>query len=172
MTESASRQREVEQVLRSVAPDLLGYFLRRTPSPEDAADMVSETLAATWLSTSKVPQEPEQARMWVFGVARNVLRHHHRSGSRRSALAEQLAAAVRQAQTTTVHGVDEDALDVQLAVAALPTQLAELIRLVHWDGFSIEQAARLQQIPASTARSRHARAKQLLKERLEAPVKR
>lgn len=164
------RERAIEQTLRTVAPDLLGYFLRRTPSAEDAADMVGETLAAAWVSAARMPREAEQARMWVFGVARNVLRHHHRSGSRRSALVDQLASAVRQAQSGAMHRSDDDAIDVRIAVDALPERLAELIRLVHWDGFTIEQAAALLGVPASTARSRHARAKQLLRERLTVPA--
>jgi RNA polymerase sigma-70 factor (ECF subfamily) len=60
----------------------------------------------------------------------------------------------------------DDADDVRVAVAGLPERLAELIRLVHWDGFSIEQAAQHMGINPSTARSRHARAKDLIRQQL------
>ncbi len=149
---------DLEQALAEAAPALLGYFLRRVSIAEDAADLVSETMIAAWKASRRLPKDPEQARMWLFGVARNVLRHHVRSSIRRDALVARLTRAVEVAQPATR---DED-LDVREAVAELPEKLGELIRLVHWDGFSLEDAAAHLGIPASTARGRHAKAKQLL----------
>jgi RNA polymerase sigma-70 factor (ECF subfamily) len=154
--------RRLELAIADAAPALLGYFLRRVDVPEDAADLVSETMIAAWKASRRLPRRPEEARMWLFGVARNVLRHHARSTSRRDALVMRLAQAVSSAQSPD----NETSLDVWAAVEALPESLAELIRLVHWDGFSIEDAASLLRIPASTARGRHSRAKQLLQESL------
>ncbi|MBO0985001.1 RNA polymerase sigma factor [Rathayibacter sp. SD072] len=156
----------VESVLAAVAPDLLGYFLRRTTDPEDAADLAGETLAAAWRSSRRMPSGPEEARMWVFGVARNTLHHHTRGRGRRDALTAALGHAIIQVEAEA----DHDGLDVRLAVAKLPTDHAELVRLVHWDGFTLEQAATHLGIPASTARSRHARAKALLRSHLAIPA--
>ncbi len=153
----------LEQVLAAAAPALLGYFVRRVEVAEDAADLVNETMIAAWKASAQAPAEAQAARMWVFGIARNILLHHGRTQHRRDALTSRLAFAIGAARTP-----DHDtALDVRAAVSALPDGLAELVRLVHWDGFTIEEAAQLIEIPASTARSRHARAKQLLRERLE-----
>lgn len=149
----------VETVLHDVAADLLRYFLRRTSDAEDAADLTSDTLAEAWRVRRRVPADPEGARMWVFGVARNTLRHHVRGQTRRDAFLVTLRSAVTQATGE----VNDDDLDVRNAIGKLPTDLAELIRLVHWDGFTLEQAAAHLGIPASTARSRHARAKELLR---------
>jgi len=152
----------LESLLHDTAPSLLGYFLYRVDVAEDAADLVNETLIAALKSARRTPAEPEAARMWLFGIARNVLRHHHRSKARRDALTQRLAEAL---DYSPEHG--DDTHDVRAAVAALPEQLAELIRLVHWDGFSIEQAAQHMGINPSTARSRHARAKELIRLHLE-----
>ncbi|WP_415127831.1 sigma factor-like helix-turn-helix DNA-binding protein [Microbacterium sp.] len=38
-------------------------------------------------------------------------------------------------------------------------KLAELVTLVHWDGFTIAEAGLLQGVPASTARGRYQRAR-------------
>jgi RNA polymerase sigma-70 factor, ECF subfamily len=153
---------EVEVVIADASPALLAYFLRRVEPREDAADLLGETLEAAWKSARRLPREAEAARMWLFGIARNVLLHHHRSTRRRAALVERLGTAVSGLTSST----DSDALDVRAAVASLPSDLAELIRLVHWDGFSIEQAAAHMRITGSTARTRHARAKHLLQESL------
>ncbi|MBX3094570.1 MAG: RNA polymerase sigma factor [Cryobacterium sp.] len=153
----------LEPVLSEAAPALLGYFVRRVAVAEDAADLVNETMIAAWRSEKSAPGDPHAARLWLFGVARNILLHHDRSQRRRDALVRRLALAITEAKVS-----DHDtALDVRDAVAALPDDLGELIRLVHWDGFSLNDAAEHLNIPASTIRGRHARAKQLLRERLQ-----
>lgn len=149
----------VETVFETTAPALLGYFLRRTADPEDAADLVGETLTEAWRVARRMPDGPEAARMWLFGVARNTLRHHVRGKVRRDALISDLGRAI----TLATGEVSDDDLDVRRAIARLPEDLAELIRLVHWDGFSLEQSAAHLGIPGSTARSRYSRAKELLR---------
>ena len=52
-----------------------------------------------------------------------------------------------------------DVVDVRQAVNRLTADLRELVELIHWDGFSVVEAARLLAIAASTARSRYATAK-------------
>jgi len=158
-----NRRTAVEQILADAAPALLGYFLRRVEVAEDAADLVSETLASAWKARRRMPSEPESARMWCFGVARNVLLHHHRGRRRRDALIERLRETISAAPPPAF---SDDAVAIRAAVAALPDDLAEFVRLVHWDGFTVAEAAELVGIPASTARSRHAKAKELLHEAL------
>jgi RNA polymerase sigma-70 factor (ECF subfamily) len=76
--------------------------------------------------------------MWMFGIARKQLLNHSRSSRRRNALAEQLRTeiATHSASIST-----EEAAAVRTAVSALPASQRELVRLVHWDGFSLEEAA-------------------------------
>ena len=50
----------------------------------------------------------------------------------------------------------------------LPPELVELVRLIHWEGFTIAEASTLVDIPPSTARTRYAKARQLLKQELSA----
>jgi len=159
------REPHLRQVLADAAPALLAFFLRRVEPAEDAADLVSETFEAVWKARRRMPSDPESARMWCFGVARNVLLHHARSRRRRDALVDRLRGAIAFAPPPPL---TDDALAIREAVRALPPELAELIRLVHWDGFTVAEAAELLGIPASTARSQHARAKLLLREALAA----
>ena len=67
---------------------------------------------------------------------------------------------------SAIHG--RGLMDLVEAVEALPVELAELVRLVHWDGFSLTEAAELVGVGSSTARSRYARARELLREALDA----
>lgn len=149
-------------VIRDAAPALLAFFVRRVEVADDAADLVSQTFEAAVRAGSRMPGDGHEARLWLFGIARNVLKHHERSARRRDALVRRLGQAIDESRVPD-HG---ELLDVRRAVSALPADLAELIRLVHWDGFSVEDAAQHLGINASTARSRHARAKELLRQSL------
>jgi RNA polymerase sigma factor (sigma-70 family) len=56
----------------------------------------------------------------------------------------------------------DENLDVRAALDKLDADLSELVRLLHWDGFTISEAARILDVPASTARSRYQKAKREL----------
>ena len=160
----SSRKSHLTVVLRESSDDLLRYFLRRL-DPEDAADALAEVMTIAWTRVDALPDEPTDARMWLFGVARNVLLHAHRGTVRRSRLADRMrnALSLRSAPAA------DSGAEVRDAIDRLDSDLAELIRLVHWDGFSIIDAATLLGIPSSTARGRYQRAKEALRESL-API--
>ncbi|WP_104435203.1 RNA polymerase sigma factor [Kineococcus xinjiangensis] len=145
--------------------DLLAYLERRTSPVEDAADLLSETLLTAWRRVGDLPGEDEAARMWLFVTARNVLANHRRAQQRRTSLTERLRTALveHHRNLPTVHGAAEEAAEaVREAIAALPEAQRELVTLVHWDGFSLTEAATLTAVPASTARSRYAKARATL----------
>ncbi|MDY0912295.1 sigma-70 family RNA polymerase sigma factor [Rathayibacter festucae] len=164
MTTARDRLRARFEALVELNGDaLLSYFLRRSETREDAADLLSETLLTAWRRVRSIPAEEEGARMWMFGVARNTLSNHRRGQVRHRLLSEKLAQdlAIRPAP------VDSDtALTVREAIDRLPDESAELVRLVHWDGFSIAEAAALMKVPAPTARARYGRARLLLRTEL------
>lgn len=56
------------------------------------------------------------------------------------------------------------------AIARLDADRAEIVRLVHGDGFSLAEASELLGIPASTARGRYQRAKEELRAALSIEV--
>lgn len=70
--------------------DLHTYFLRRSGTAEDAADAVSDVLLTAWRRRSATPRDATEARMWLFGVAANVLRNSRRSRARQHAVLTRL----------------------------------------------------------------------------------
>ncbi|QGQ20357.1 sigma-70 family RNA polymerase sigma factor [Cellulomonas sp. JZ18] len=136
--------------------DLLAYLTRRV-GPADAADLLADAMVAAWRRVDDLPVEPERARMWLFGIARNTLLNHHRGEVRRRRLADRVREALA-GDAATAPAADAGA-EVRDAVARLDPDLAELVRLVHWDGFTLAEAAELTGVPASTARSRYQRAR-------------
>lgn len=154
-------RRRLADALRKSSDDLLRYFLRRLDR-EDAADALGELMTIAWTRVDSLPESGQEARMWLFGIARNVLLHAQRGTVRRSQLADRLRDALgSRAARPADHG-----LDIRDAIDRLSPDLAELIRLVHWDGFTLADAASLLDIPASTARGRYQRAKEELRHTL------
>lgn len=149
------------------ADDLLRYFRRRV-GDDVAPDLLTETLTIAWRRTRTLPRDPDSARGWLFGIARNTLLNHQRGERRRQRLADRL----RDVLNSTDHAVPADAgLEVRDAIDRLGPELAELIRLVHWEGFTLAQAATILDMPASTVRNHYQRAKQELRTALQSPVR-
>lgn len=151
--------------IASNAVDLLAYFERRAPK-DDAADLLAETMMTAWRRFQDLPRDETEARMWLFGIARNTLANAERTERRRWRLANRLRLLLEPAET----GSAEDGSDVRDAVARLDPELGELVRLVHWDGFSIAESAKILGLTASTARSRYQRAKAELRSTLTPTV--
>ncbi|MDY0914488.1 RNA polymerase sigma factor [Rathayibacter festucae] len=80
-----------EEAVELNGDTLLAYFLRRTDTRKDAADLLSETLLTVWRRARALPTEDEGAWTWMFGVARITLSHHRRGQIGRRLLSEKLA---------------------------------------------------------------------------------
>ena len=154
----------VENLAREAAPDLLRYFERRVLPIDDAADLVSETLFVVFRRADAVPLGSEEARMWVFGVARKMLARHRRGVLRRSALAERL----RQEISARIDPNDDpeqiaEREPLTKALAQLSSLDREIVALVVWDGFSLADVARHLHIREGTVRSRYSRTRARLR---------
>ena len=157
------RETRLEQAYVANAADLLSYFGRRVRIQADAADLLSETFVVAWRRADRLPVESEQARMWLFGVARRVLANAARGDIRRSGLADRLRAHL---ETLPSEHVEGDSVDIRAALDALPDDQSELVRLVLWDGFTMPEAATILGIRETTARGRYQRARARLRELL------
>jgi RNA polymerase sigma factor (sigma-70 family) len=151
-------EERVVAVLRAHAPDVLAYLQRRV-GVDDAPDLLSEVMTIVWRRAAHLPVDDEPARMWVFGVARGVLRNNERGARRRTTLVERLRSHLRDATPSDPHEHD----DVRDAIAELSTEQAEIVTLIHWEGMGVGEAATILGIPASTARSRYHRARAALR---------
>ncbi|MCO1340302.1 hypothetical protein BJH93_15645 [Kocuria polaris] len=158
----SQRGDEVTAVLTANSADLLAYFQRRVQQ-QDAADLVAETMMTAWRRVDDLPAGAEPARMWLFGIARNVLANAERGERRRWRLANKLRLMLGRGESAAAA---DSGAEVRDAVANLGAEQAELIRLVHWDGFTLKQAADVLGMPPSTARGRYAQAKVRLAELL------
>jgi RNA polymerase sigma-70 factor (ECF subfamily) len=161
----------IEKVLKREAAALLAYFERRVRPSEDAADLLSETMLVAWRRPEVVPVEEEQARMWLYGVARNVVATHRRGGARRNALSDQLRSELQvRPESVGLDGRAEQDPRIDLVrdlIERLPDTDREIFTLVHWEGFTLAEVAQILDVPAGTVRSRYSRARASLRAQLE-----
>jgi RNA polymerase sigma-70 factor (ECF subfamily) len=154
----------MSELLQLTSPELLAFFERRVSPREDAADLLNETMLQAWRREDSVPEDHERRRMWLFTIAHNVLSNHRRSTRRRSALVARIRAQLAVLQPPPD---PFESSAVRDAVLRLPKEQCELVMLIHWDGFNINEAAEVLGLNASTARSRYARARELLRTDLQ-----
>lgn len=151
-----------EELFRTQSNAILGYALRRVERPEDAADVLAETFTVAWRRIADVPAGDE-ARLWLYGVARRVLANQRRTVGRQRRLGERLAEVVERHVPPDpgdrVAGVDE----VRRAMGALHEADRELLRLTCWEGLTPTEVASVLSLPAVTVRTRLHRARRRLR---------
>lgn len=138
VTARSERQRRFEAVYMAHHGPILGYVLRRTDNPDDAADVIGEVFLTAWRRLDDMPGD-DQARLWLYGVARRVLANHHRGERRRSALTERL-----RADLTVAYRPPEftgELAQLAAALRRLPDPERELLALSAWEGLDNGQIA-------------------------------
>lgn len=134
--------------------EVFAYALRRLRNADTAADVMAEVFTVAWRKLNAIPNG-DSAKLWLFGVARNVVRNQERGIRRRTNLAARLA--------TNFSGIDyepdpapEPALVelVRVALEELKEDERELMQLVMWDSLTPSQAAQVVGIPPGTVRTK------------------
>jgi RNA polymerase sigma factor (sigma-70 family) len=157
-----------EQLFRDTRTDLLAYVMRRSQSAEDAADVLAETYLIAWQKLDAIPGG-ERARLWLFGVARNLLlkgASQHRS---RHVLVERLAGELRRAHPLPAPVEDERSSALRAALEALAERDREILTLTAWEGLTPKQIAAVVDTPVNIVRVRLHRARTRLKRDLTNP---
>ena len=83
------RERRFRLLYEQHQPDVLAYFLRRL-AREEAAEAAADVFLTAWRRIDDVPVGTE-GRLWLFGVARNVLSNQQRTARRLRRLVPRLA---------------------------------------------------------------------------------
>jgi RNA polymerase sigma factor (sigma-70 family) len=153
-------------VVRRHEASIHGYLARRA-GRQAADDLLAEVWLRAFAARGGYDTGYADARPWLYGIARNVLREHWRASRGTE------SAAVGEMRVDPWDGID-DRLDsasraeaVIAAVRALPAVELEVLLLVAWDQLTPADAAKVLGIPQGTARSRLHRARATLRLALE-----
>lgn len=138
--------------------DLRAYCLRRL-APADANDAVAEVFMIAWRRRDDIP-EGEGARMWLYGVARNVVGHARRSAARRVRLHTRLAGLGNEDPVSPEVQVVQRSEDVEVleALSRLRDHDQEVLRLRVWEELTAPQIAQVLSISTAAAEKRIGRA--------------
>ena len=136
------RKAQFRAIYEATYPRILSYALRRSATPEDAADLVAETFLTAWRRFDELPAGDETV-LWLYGVAHRQLANQRRGRRRREALAERLAADLAHSLGAWPDPPPSDLAPLGRAWQRLRPQDRELLGLVVWEGLDNDQLARV-----------------------------
>ncbi len=137
-------------------------FLARRAGYQVAADLLGEVWLRAFAGRGGYDPARRDARPWLYGIARNVLRAHWRACR---AGDDQAPETAWDPWDAVVDRLDAAARAGTLvsALRALPPDEREVLLLVAWEQLTPAQAAAVLGVPQGTARSRLHRARAALR---------
>ncbi len=158
MSRSITDDAEFRKVYDAHHPSVARYCLRRLPEDE-ARDAVSETFLIAWRRQDAIPAG-DDALLWLYGVARNVVRNSQRSQRRRirvsARAASEPAYPVDSPEVQVVR--NEQDSEILAALATLKPDDQEAIRLRAYEDLSLRQISLVLGCTEEAAKKRVSRA--------------
>ncbi|MCQ6270605.1 RNA polymerase sigma factor [Pseudarthrobacter sp. R1] len=139
-----------------------------------ADDVTSETFLVAWEQLESYDPGREDARPWLFGIATNLLRRHHRAEAK--VLKAAAKAASRESVTDDTEGIAArvDAVNATGRIAGALKAMAaidrETLLLYAWADLTYEGIALAMDVPLGTVRSRLNRARRTLRTELNLEI--
>lgn len=162
-----SRDARLNQLVANHRRAITAYCYRRLHR-DDVNDAVADTFLVAWRKIDRAPCDDE-ALLWLYGVARNVVSNHNRSARRRQRLNAKMAAlapSVTPDPEVQVVRRDEDQRLLNAVDRLKPAEL-ELLRLRAWEELSLAEIAEVVGLSARAVESRLARIRKRLASLLE-----
>jgi RNA polymerase sigma-70 factor, ECF subfamily len=154
------------QVYEASYARILGYALRRSSSPEDAADAVAETFAIAWRKLAEMPNGDE-AILWLYAVARRVLANQRRKQTRQTELIDLLAREYEEAVSLDPQpGIGPSTALIESWRALRPAD-RDLLGLLVWETLTGAQIAKVIDCPRTVVKVRLHRARRRFARELE-----
>lgn len=154
------RQERFRALYLWARPRIVAYALRRARTAEDAADVLAETFAIAWRRFDELPAG-EDALLWLYATAGNVLSNAARGERRRSNLVERIAATLDEDEIL-VASPDEGALLALVALRSLGKDDREVLMLTAWEGLDATGVGSVLGCSPGAARVRILRARRRL----------
>lgn len=141
---------------------LWAVALRTLGNPEDAADALQDALLSAYRGAAGF-RGNSAVTTWLHRIVVNACLD---SARRRAVRPTQPLLEEPVAPATDVIADRDTALAVTAALRTLPTEQSAAVVLVDIEGFSVDEAAQILGVPTGTVKSRCARARARLAERL------
>ena len=142
-----------DQVYEAYGPSLYRFCLLHMKNPSDAEDVMQEVFCKRLYRAPKF-RSPEQERNWLFQVARNQCRDELRR-MRRTELPLEAAEHV---------SIPPAQLSLLEQASNLPEDQRTALHLYYYEGYQVEEIARLLNISVSSVKMRLKRGRDALRE--------
>jgi RNA polymerase sigma-70 factor (ECF subfamily) len=146
------------------------YVFLRAKAPDAVDDLVQRVFEACVAARDRIDGDRGSFKAYLFGIARRQLvywfREQRRDRDHVDTMNESIAqltgspsrlVALRQEQHAVLAALHELPLDLQIA-----------LELYYWEELTVPEVAEVLEVPEGTVKSRLHRARQLLRERLDA----
>lgn len=144
-----------EALFRDFGPRVRAYLLKVTRNSQAAEDLTQETMMAIWRKAGQFDPERGQASAWIYTIARNIWIDSWRK-QKRPAFDPDDPALVPPAEPAASDLLENKQSGAALhkALASLPAEQVELIRLSFFDEDSHSTIAARTGLPVGTVKSR------------------
>ena len=144
-------------------PVIYRYGMSRLGNAHDAEDLAGQVFEEAWKHAESLKDRGLPARVWLFGIARNLVATHRRRWFR-----QQPALALEAFDAPAIDpGLDTELIDLARSIAQLSSAHAEVISLRFIHGLSLQETAEVLGTTVDGVKGRQARALAELRDRLE-----
>ena len=138
-------------------PTIFGLAFAATGHVAEAEDLTQETLIAAYLSLPRL-RDPERFGVWLYGIARNLVRVWYRRRARTPTLdgghlLEKLADGSQRAPEERIDQ-QERLARIRQAVQELSSGNRQAVTLRYWGDMSYAEISAALDVPVSTVKSR------------------
>lgn len=162
---SSDSGEQISVLYRETSGDLFAFLLRRCRTTNDAADCMAETYRIAWEKRDRIPPG-DQARPWLFGVARNVARRERTRDERAEAISRELALITERSAIVTE---PEDSASTA-ALSELSALDREIVTMLAWDELTPREIATILGLSPNAVRVRAYKARIRLRASLTASI--
>lgn len=143
-----------DELYRRFAPRVTAYLLKRHADRAVADDITQEVMLTVWKRAASFEPERASVATWIFTIARNRYIDRIRREKRPELDPDDPALVGNERSPESVLDVRRGSARVEDALAALPAEQAELIRMAYVDGKSHSEIALERELPLGTVKSR------------------
>jgi RNA polymerase sigma-70 factor (ECF subfamily) len=163
LSRAPDREQTFRLLYEAVYPDLLRFVQRRTERPDHAEDVVADSFLVVWRRFDESPPVHEDARAWIFRIARNILLNTQRGEQRRQALGVRLADAAALPCLDADGDLVMNRVDLGRGWGLLSEVHQEALSLAVFEELTAPQAAAVLNISPVAFRLRLSRARRALR---------
>jgi RNA polymerase sigma-70 factor (ECF subfamily) len=164
---SGSSEDRLRSLFETYSSTIFGYAVRAGLSKQDAQDVLSEVFVVCKRRLEDVPLG-SVAKLWLIGVARNVVRQTRRQAIREERMLGRLRRRTDWLPSRNIEQVVSSSQMDRLSVALdrLPPKEQEIVKLIIWEEMNHADAGKLLHCSPNASRIRYHRAITRLRESL------